>query len=187
MSTYQTKIDKLQRNHLTLFFVNILVPIKHLLNFLTHSKYSSCELLPLNDRTVSLIPIWLQVLQVFCLLSLPLSSASSSLFGSNSVSTIAFHCTLRACLCWGCKLFLCIICMRASLHFFPNLIWSRIPVISSRISSWDHCKPISCACSKLIPLGISSLSPTIVYQFPQFTHKSKQQSLSNQVTNSHHN
>jgi hypothetical protein len=34
-------------------------------------------------------------------------------------------------------------------------------------------QPNSCACSKLIPLGISSLSPAIVYQFPQYTHKSK--------------
>jgi len=57
------------------------------------------------------------------------------------------------------KLFHCIICIRAS-------IWSWIHVISSRILSWDRCRPISRACSKLIPLGTSSFSLAIIYQFP---------------------
>jgi hypothetical protein len=32
--------------------------------------------------------------------------------------------------------------------------------------SWDRCRPISRACSKLIPLGTSSFSLAIIYQFP---------------------
>ena len=46
-----------------------------------------------------------------------------------------------------------------------EIFWSWIPVIYFQISSWDHCNPISCACSKLIPLIASSFSPTIVYRF----------------------
>jgi hypothetical protein len=48
---------------------------------------------------------------------------------------------------------------------FIIFFWSWILVIYFQISSRDRCNPISCTCSKLIPLIASSFSPTIVYRF----------------------